>query len=159
MENTLINLDENFLVKENENIYKWGGIVPIDGKRTIVRMSKPEGKFIFEIKEKIENIEQKSIINEKLIVSFYLEGGNNNITNIVSSSQQTNQIIKNEKSKNYEVNYINIKENIGIFSIKTEFVNRCKSEWKCELTDEEIESEIPKDFKENKNIFKKMEIL
>ena len=152
----IINFDENFLIKENENIYKWGGIVPIDGKRTIVRMSKPEGKFIFEIKEKIENIEQKSIINEKLIVPFYLEGGNNNIIKIVSSSQQTNQIIKNEKTKNYEVNFINIKENIGIFSIKSEFINRCKGEWKCELTDEEIESEIPKDFKENKNIFKKM---
>ena len=150
----IINFDENFLIKENENIYKWGGIVPIDGKRTIVRMSKPEGKFIFEIKEKIENIEQKSIINEKLIVPFYLEGGNNNIIKIVSSSQQTNQIIKNEKTKNYEVNFINIKENIGIFSIKSEFI--CKGEWKCELTDEEIESEIPKDFKENKNIFKKM---
>ena len=140
-------------------MYAWGGKVPIDGKRTIVRMSKPEGKFIFEIKEKIENIEQKSIKNEKLIVPFYLEGGNNNITKIVSSSQQTNQIIKNEKTKNYEVNFINIKENIGIFSIKSEFINRCKGEWKCELTDEEIESEIPQDFKEKRMYLKKWQII
>lgn len=152
----IINFDDDFLIKENENEYTWGGIVPIDGKRTIVRMSKPKGKFIFEIIIKIENIEKKPIISEKLISPFYLEGGNNIITNIVSSSKQTDQIIKNEKIKKYEVNFVNIKESIGIFTIKCELMNRCKGEWKCDLTDDEIESGIPKDFKENKNIFKKM---
>jgi hypothetical protein len=49
-----------------------------------------------------------------LIVPFYLEGGNINITK-VSSSQKTNQIIKNENIKKYEVNFINIKENTSIF--------------------------------------------
>lgn len=152
----IINFDNDFLVKKNENEYIWGGIVPIDGKRTIVRFSKPEGRFIFEIKEKIENLDKNPLLSEKLIVPFYLEGGNNNITQLLYSSEQTDKITKNENAKNYEVNFINTNESIGIFSIKYQFVNRLKGEWKCDLTDDEIESKIPKDFKENKKLFKQM---
>ena len=35
-------------------------------------------------------------------------------------------------------------------------INRCKGEWNCDLTNEEIEDEIPKDYKDNKEIFKRI---
>ena len=34
-------------------------------------------------------------------------------------------------------------------------INRCTGEWNCDLTDEEIEKEIPHDYRKNKDIFRK----
>ena len=149
----IISFDNIFLAKSNDNEYTWGGEVPKEGKRTMVRMSKPEGNFIFEIIAKLENINKTSIENEKLFVPYFFEGGNNTISNIVFSSQPKKEIIKNDKLKRYEVNFINIQENTAIFSLKCEFKNKCKGEWKCNLSDEEIDAEIPEDFKQNKKLF------
>lgn len=33
-------------------------------------------------------------------------------------------------------------------------MNRCKGEWVCDLTDKQIEDQIPKDYKSNKSKFK-----
>ena len=40
--------------------------------------------------------------------------------------------------------------------MKGEFINRCKGEWKCDLTDEEIEKEIPEDYMYSKEKFKEI---
>ena len=150
----IISFDDYFLKKTKEKEYAWRGEVPKEGKRTVVRMSIPKGNFMFEIKEIIENTENKPIQKEKLIVPFYFEGGNNKIVKMVYSSKETKEIEKNEKTKKYEVNFINIKETSGKFSIICKFTNKCKGEWVCDLTEEEISKEIPIDFKENKDMFK-----
>ena len=149
----IISFGSEFLEKSKENEYVWGGKVPIGGKRTMVRMSKPEGKFVFDIQEKIENRYKTPINNEVLNVPFYFEGGNNTITKIDYLSRQSKQFEKKDNTKIYEVKFINIKESTGSFSIKIEFTNKCKGEWKCELSDNEIDEKIPIDFKQNKKIF------
>ena len=150
----IISFDDYFLKKTKEKEYSWRGKVPIGGKRTVVRMSIPKGNFMFEIKEIIENTEKKPIQKEKLIVPFFFEGGNNKIENLVYSSKETKEVEKNEKTKKYEVNFVNIKETSGNFSIICKFSNKCKGEWICDFTEEEINKEIPIDFKENKDMFK-----
>ena len=149
----IISFGDEFLEKSNENEYIWGGKVPPEGKRTMVRMSKHEGKFVFEIQEKIQNIDKNPIHNEILNVPFYFEEGNNTITKIDYLSTQSKQIEKKENKKIYEVKFINIKESIGIFSLKIEFTNKCKGEWKCEFNDNEIDEKIPIDFKQYKTLF------
>jgi hypothetical protein len=49
----------------------------------------------------------------------------------------------NEESRTYIVKYENINEKKGEFIIEGELRNRCKGEWIIDLTDEEIEKNIP----------------
>ena len=84
------------------------------------------------------------------------QGGNNEILKLEYSSQQTNDIEIKEESKQYEINFKNIKETYGEFLIKGELTNKCKGEWVCDLTDEEIEKKTPKDYKNNKEKFKEI---
>ena len=149
----IISFGDEFLEKSNENEYIWGGKVPIEGKRTMVRMSKPQGKFVFEIQEKIEDKDNNPINNEILNVPFYFDGGNNTITKIDYLSRQSKEIDKKDNDKIYEVKFLSVKDSIGIFSIKIEFTNQCKGEWKCEFKDNEIDEKIPIYFKQNKKLF------
>ena len=145
----IISFEDEFLVKSNDNEYTWGGTVPDKGKRTMIIMSKKEGKYNFEIIESIENIDKKPIEKEKLFVPFYFEGGNNKITLCEYSSKEADDIIKNEENKQYEIIFNNIKGNKAKFTMNYELLNRCKGEWICDLTDDEIDDIIPKDFKED----------
>ena len=152
----IISFEDEFLAKSDDNGYTWGGEVPPNGKRTLTLMSKLEGKFHFEIIEKIENINKEPIKNEKLFVPFFFEGGNNNVTNLQYSSKETEQIEKKENLKLYEINFVNIEDSFAKFTIKCEITNKCKGEWKCDLTDNELEEVIPKDVKENYEKFKEL---
>ena len=152
----VINFEDLFFVKINEKEYTWGGEVPLEGKTTLVNLSKIIGKLNFQEITRIESEKNKSLINTKLNVPLAFQGGNNEILNLEYSSQQTNDIeIKNE-SKQYEINFRNIKETYGEFIIKGELINKCKGEWICDLTDEEIEKWTPKDYKNNKEKFKEI---
>ena len=150
----IISFDNIFMQKTNENEYIWGGKVPLGGIRTLVIMSKPEGNFIFEIKYKLEDIYKNPLKNEKLIIPNFFENGNNNIKTLIHKSEQTKLIEKNEITKKYEAKFINLKEHFAELSFTWKFSNKYKTEWKCDLTDQEVEEKIPKDFKENKEKFK-----
>ena len=150
----VINFEEEFLIKTNDKEYSWGGIVPQEGKKTRIKLSKLEAKFSFNIYKKIETINKEPIERLKFLIPLCFEGGNNKLININYSSNQTNQIQLKKEKKECEINYINIQQNFAEFSIKGELINKCKGEWSCDLSDEEIENEIPDDFKKNKIIFK-----
>ena len=146
----VISFDELFLVKKKDKEYTWEGEVPPEGKRTIVNLSKSEGKFNFEVINRIENKDNKPFENTKITVPFLFQGGNNEILKIKYSD---NIEIKNE-SKQYEINFNNIKETYGEFLLEGELKNKCKGEWICDLTDEEIEKHTPEEYKKNKEIFR-----
>ena len=150
----VINFEEEFLIKTNDKIYTWGGIVPKEGKRTVVILSKLEAKFSFNIYKKIERNRKQPISKLTFLIPLCFEGGNNKIIKIKYSSNQTDQIQLNKEKKECEINFTNIEQNFAEFSIEGELINRCKGEWNCDLTDEEIESLIPEDFKKNKQMFK-----
>ena len=152
----VISFEQLFLVKINDKEYTWGGKVPPEGKRTLVNLSKSVGKFNFEKIYRIESGNNKPLENTKLTVPFAFQGGNNEILKLEYSSQQTNNIEIKEERKQYEINFINIQETYGEFIIKGELKNKCKGEWNCDLTDEEIEKHIPEDYKNNKEKFKEI---
>ena len=152
----VISFEDLFLVKTKDKEYAWGGKVPPEGKRTLVNLSKKVGKLKFEQISRIESEKNKSLVKTKLTVPFVFQGGNNEILKLEYSSQQTNDIEIKKESKQYEINFKNIKETYGEFLIKGELTNKCKGEWVCDLTDEEIEKKTPKDYKNNKEKFKEI---
>ena len=152
----IINFEDEFLIKTNENEYTWGGTVPEGGKNTLVRLSKKEAHYIFIEKLSIKTADSKLINDTKLIIPFCYENGNNQLNKFNLSSKQTQLITKDKSIRSFVIHYLNIQGTNGELTIKGELFNRCKGEWICDLTDEEIESLIPKDFKINKNMFKQI---
>ena len=151
----IINFEDEFFVKIGEGQYKWGGEVPPEGKRTVIKMSKKMAKFYFNKIQRIESIDKKPLKKSTCTTPICFEGGNNEIKKLKYYSHQTDKIEIKDK-KEYEVKYINIKEYFGEFIIEGELINRCKGEWFCDISDERIEAEIPNDYKYNKKQFKEI---
>jgi hypothetical protein len=149
----IINFEDEFFVKTNENEYTWGGIVPEGGRTTVVRLSRKEAKYSFYEKYNIKSTNNQQIKNTALKVPFCYKGGNNQIIKLNCSSKQTKIIKTDDMEKVYAIQFLNTQSNKGELVIQGELINRCKGEWICDLTDEEIESLIPPDFKLNKNKF------
>ena len=149
----IINFEDEFFVKTNENEYTWGGIVPEGGRTTVVRLSRKEAKYSFYEKYNIKSTNNQPIKNTTLKVPFCYKGGNNQIIKLNCSSKQTKIIKTDDMEKVYAIQFLNTQSNKGELVIQGELINRCKGEWICDLTDEEIESLIPPDFKLNKNKF------
>ena len=154
----IINFEDEFFIKTNENEYTWGGTVPEGGKLTIVKLSKREAKYQFYEKYSINTIDNSPINDTTITIPFDYEGGNNKIIKMSCFSKQTKSIKEDNTLKKYEVQFHNTKNNIGEWEIQGELINRCKGEWIFDLTDEEIESLIPQDYKTNKQGFKKISI-
>ena len=154
----IINFEDEFFIKTNENEYTWGGTVPEGGKLTIVKLSKREAKYQFYEKYSINTIDNSTINDTTITIPFDYEGGNNKIIKMSCFSKQTKSIKEDNTLKKYEVQFHNTKNNIGEWEIQGELINRCKGEWIFDLTDEEIESLIPQDYKTNKQGFKKISI-
>ena len=152
----VINFEKEQLAKVKEGEYKWGGEVPYDGKKFILKMSRKSASFKFDITERIESLNGKPIKNTTLTVGSLFKGGNNIINNMVYYSNQTDKVKFNKDERKYEVNFNNTNSSFGEFILKGDLVNRCKGEWKCDLTDEEIEKHIPDDYKYNKEKFKEI---
>ena len=150
----IINFEKEFLIKTNENEYTWGGEVPEGGKTTIIRLSKKEAKYSFYEKNVIKTVNNESINNTTLKVPFCYRNGNNKIINFNCLSNQTKKIKTDEQNKLFTAQFLNLDSSKGEFIIQGELLNRCKGEWIRDLTDEEIESLIPEDFKFNKKRFK-----
>ena len=75
----IINFKDEFFIKTNENEYTWAGIVPEGGKNTFVRLSKNKAKYKFYENYSISSINNSSINNTTLKISFGYKGGNNKI--------------------------------------------------------------------------------
>ena len=152
----IINFENEFFLKTKDNEYQWGGKVPEGGKKTVVRMSKKEGKVNFEEKHIIKSVDNNLIKNTTTEIPFCYVGGNNQIINFKYFSPQTEKIMLNQKKKIFEIKYINTKSKTVEFNVRGELINRCKGNWSINLTKEEIDSLIPPDFKQNKIAFNKI---
>ena len=152
----IINFDNEFFLKTNDNEYQWGGKVPQGGKKTVVRMSKKEGRVNFFEEHIIKSVDNSLIKNTTTEIPFCYVGGNNQIIQFKYFSQQTQDINMNQKKKVFEIKYININSKIAKFNVQGELINRCKGNWSINLTNEEIDSLIPNDFKTNKIHFNKI---
>ena len=152
----IISFDDEFFIKTNEKEYTWGGRVPPNGKMTLVRMSKPKGKFNFLLTEVIKSKTKNPIKNTKMTVPVAFVGGNNEIIKIDCKSDQTENITLKQEERVYEVNFFNTNSLIGEFKIQGQLINKCKGQWLCDLTDEQIENKIPIDYKNNKETFKNL---
>ena len=150
----VVSFKNEFFIKTNDKEYTWGGKVPPEGRRTIVSFSKNKVKFDFEMLTRVQSLNNNPIENTKLKIPFSFKGGNNEIIKFDYSSKQTDNIKEDKEKREYVIDFIKIKEDYGEFIIKGELRNRCSGEWACDLTDEEIESKIPDDFKYNKEKFK-----
>ena len=152
----IINFEDEFLIKTNENEYTWGGRVPEGGKTTVIRLSKKEARYIFYEKSKIKTVNNLPINNTTLKIPICYKWGNNQLVKFNCSSNQTKKIKIEEQEKLIAAQFLNTGTNKGELVIQGEIINRCKGDWVCNLTDEEIESLIPEDFRFNKKRFKKI---
>ena len=152
----IINFETEFFLKTKDNEYQWGGKVPQGGKKTVVRMSKKEGKVNFEERHIIKNIDNNLIKNTTMEIPFCYVGGNNKIINFKYFSPQTELINLNQKKKIFEIKYIDTKSKSAEFIVSGQLINRCKGNWSINLTKEEIDLLIPPDFKQNKIHFNKI---
>ena len=89
-------------------------------------------------------------------IPFYYWDGNNKIIDYRYRSEQTKKIKYDKQKKVFEVEYIDTKSPIGIFSLRGELINKCAGDWIVNLTNEEIEALIPPDYRENKEEFKRI---
>ena len=149
----IINFENEFFIKTNEYEYTWGGRVPEGGKSTLVRLSRKQARYNFLEKHYLETFNNLPINNTILRVPFCYKNGNNQIIKFTYMSKQTNQIKLDQNTRTYDIQFLNIPKNKGSFIIKGEIINRCKGEWVVDLTDQQIESLIPKDFIQNKPQF------
>ena len=61
-----------------------------------------------------------------------------------------------ENGKRYSIEFDNIKQNFVEIKIEGDLINHCSGEWTCDLTDEQIEKEIPEDYRNQKEQLKKL---
>ena len=134
-----------FLVRNKKNLnkieYRWGGVVPNEGKKTNIMFSKTQANWSFRITGAIKS--NNNIKNTILYCPVQFIGGNNEIIKINVKSNQTKNIILNEEKRLYIFKYENINEKEADFIFEGELKNRCKGEWIVDLTDEEIEKQVP----------------
>ena len=154
----IVNFDDYFFIRntnnEKEVEYMWGGIVPPKGKTTRITFSKKEVTWSF---ERVIKFHSNSLIKRtKFLIPIEFVGGNNEIINITPSSAQANDIILDEKKRQYIFKYTNNKYKKGELIIKGEFKNRCKGEWNVDLTDKEIEKLMPEEDIKDKEQLKKI---
>ena len=154
--------DEIFIKKEiggkNSSEYHWAGKVPENGIGTLVRLSKKEALVNFHETHEMKSLSNTYIQNTVTKIPFCYINGNNKIIELFYRSKETDKIKYNQTKKIYEIHYINTNSPIVSFSIKGKLINKCKGGWVINLTNEEIDSLIPPDFKKNKEAFKKISL-
>ena len=154
----IISFDNEIFTKIKEDEYKIESLIPNEGKITRVILSKKSAKFNLFYKKRIET-KNKYINNTKLILHYYFEEGGNekNEIKIIKETNPPNGIINiNTIERQYLIEYNNIQQHYAEVIIKGELINHCTGEYKCNLTEEEIENEIPEEYKTNKDKFKKI---
>ena len=154
---------ENDIFMRNENNkaekeYIWGGKIPPEGKRTLIKFSKQNATWSFNFSTQI--ISKENLKNTSLRVPMGFIGGNNDIIKMNYSSPQTKDIQVDEDQRIYEIKYNNTNFSRGEFILNGEIRNRCKGEWEIDLSDEKIDklmfSEDKKDIKQLEKIANKI---
>ena len=145
----IVNFQEYFLVRNTDNLnekeYCWGGIVPYEGKKTLITFSKNIAKWSGNCLITISS--KKKIIKPKIRVSIPFIGGNNEIISINVTSSQISNFITDKSKKECLVEFKKLYSKRYEFNINIEFKNICKGEWDVNLTDEQIEQLIPEEDK------------
>ena len=95
----------------------------------------------------------RAIKNTKMTVPVCYVGGNNQVLKIDTNSQPVVNITLNKEKGVYEIDFKDTNYGEVEFSISGQLINRCRGEWVCELTDKQIEENIPEDYKKNKKLF------
>ena len=155
----IVSFEEDFFIRnkenKNEKEYIWGGKIPPDGKRTLTTLSKKEAiwnvSYITHINSKYGNLR-----NTTLTVPIAFLDGNNDFIKMDYSSPQTNNILIDEENRKFEIKYENTQYTEGNFKIFGQIKNKCKGEWKVDLSDEMIEKQIPIEDKRDKQILAKI---
>ena len=98
----IINFEDEFFIKTNENEYTWGGTVPEGGKMTFVKLSKKEAKYQFYEKYSIYTTDNSPINDTTMTIPFGYKGGNNEIIKMSCFSKQTKSIKEDKTLKKYE---------------------------------------------------------
>ena len=119
-------------------------------------MSKKEARVNFFERHIIKSTDNTFIKDTETKIPLCYIDGNNQIIKINYTSIQTKRIKIDKTKKVFEVKYFHIKSKIGEFNIKGALKNTCKGEWKIELSDEEIDSLIPPDYKTNIEEFRRI---
>ena len=93
----------------------------------------------------------------KLNYIFEKNGNKNNqITLEKSTSPKNCKTTDIEKERKYLLELNNVKQNLIQIKLKGELINYCGGDWKCDLTDEQIEKEIPENYRNQKRELKKI---
>ena len=138
--------DEFFIKNEknkNESEYIWGGRIPSGGKQTRIYFTRKKTKWNAKIYLKFYQKNGKIINRFGYYINTLFIGGNNNIIDLKISSPQTNKISLNEEGRKYTVEYE--KNNKFEVTENLKFENSSKPGWNIDLTDEELEKEMPKE--------------
>ena len=156
----IISFDNEIFIKIKEDEYKIESMIPNEGKMTRVLLSKKNAKYNFCYTKKIESKNKNNnITNTKLILHYYFEEGGNkkNDIKIIHETNPRNRIINvNNIEREYIIEFNNIKQNYAEVFIKGELTNHCIGEYKCDLTEEQIDKEIPEEYNIKKNELKKI---
>ena len=154
----IVNFEDYFLIRNTENNvdveYMWGGIVPPQGKMTKITFSKREANWSF---ERVIKFHSNSFIKKtKFYIPVEFVGGNNEIIKITPLSSQANEIILDDKKRQYIIKFTNTKHKKAELIIKGEFKNLCTNDWNVDLTDKEIEKLMPEEDVKDKEQLKKI---
>ena len=151
----IINFEDEYFLKKQNKEYQWEGIVPTYGKETKIILSKKEAEINFREIYLIKTTDNSFINNAFIKVPFCYKDGNNLEIKFKKYIKPKHEIEINENKKIYEINFIDLKSDKVEFIIEGTVINKCKGEWIINFTNEEIESLIPQEFKNNKEAFKK----
>ena len=155
----VINFDEQIFTKVSNNEYQLKGIVPEEGKYTNVLLSRKSTKIHLSYIKRIESLDKKPLKRTKSILNYNFEkGGNkNNQIKLETTTDQNNYEKKDvEKGQRYSIEFNNVNKNFVEVKIEGDLINHCSGEWTCDLTDEQIEEEIPKDYINQKEQLKEI---
>ena len=145
----IVNFKNYFLIRNKKNLnekeYFWGGVVPYEGKMTLITLSKSKAVWAFSVSLTIRS--NYNLNRTAINVPIEFIGGNNEILNIKYSSPQTRDIILDQENRKYIIKYRNVHNNIGEFIIEGQLENKTSGEWQVDLTDDEIERKIPEEDK------------
>ena len=152
----IISFSDEFFKNKGNDEYYWKGIVPEEGKETEIILSKKEAEVKFYEEYIIKATDESFIRNVHIKIPFCYKGGNNQEIEFKTKVKPEQEIKTYNNKKIYEVYFMNLKKTKVKFIIEGKIKNRCKGEWVIDLTNEEIETLIPPEYKTNKEEFKKI---
>ena len=152
----IISFADEFFFDKGNNEYYWKGKVPVDGKETKIILSKKEAEVNFYEKYTITTTNNSSIGNVLINIPFCYKDGNYQEIIFKKRINPKIEIKSDENRKIYEMYFMDLKSEKITFNIEGKVINRCKGEWIINLTNEEIETLIPQEFKDNKEAFKQI---